>query len=118
MTGGVAVILGPVGRNLGAGMSGGYAYVLDLDEAMVNGELVDLGPVPREHDATLREIVRAHETHTKSTVAAELLADWPAALIRFTAVIPRDFQRVLEATRRAQANGEDVDQAVMQAART
>jgi glutamate synthase (NADPH/NADH) large chain len=99
-------------------MSGGYAYVLDLDEAMVNAELVDLTPVPREQEAALRKTVAAHAAHTKSTVAAELLADWPAALTRFTAVIPRDFQRVLKATREAQANGEDVDAAVMAAART
>jgi glutamate synthase (NADPH/NADH) large chain len=118
MTGGTAVILGPVGRNLGAGMSGGYAYVLDLDEAMVNAELVDLTPVPREQEATLREILIAHQAHTQSTVAATLLADWPAAVARFTAVVPRDFQRVLKATREAQANGEDVDAAVMAAART
>ena len=48
MTGGVAVILGQVGRNLGAGMSGGYAFVLDLDESIVNGEMVDVSAVPRE----------------------------------------------------------------------
>jgi glutamate synthase (NADPH/NADH) large chain len=64
MTGGVAVILGPVGRNLGAGMSGGYAYVLDLDESVVNGELVDVAAVDREHAARLRAIVEDHYAHT------------------------------------------------------
>ncbi|WP_349259806.1 glutamate synthase large subunit [Jatrophihabitans sp.] len=118
MTGGVAVILGEVGRNLGAGMSGGYAYVLDLDEGQVNTELVDITPVDREHAAVLRGIVEQHRTHTDSPVAAALLADWATASQRFSVIVPRDFQRVVEATARAEANGEDVDKAVMAAART
>jgi glutamate synthase (NADPH/NADH) large chain len=117
MTGGIAVILGPVGRNLGAGMSGGYAYALDLDESLVNGEMVDVSAVPFDHSDGLREIVGRHGAYTDSAVAAELLADWPAALARFRVVIPRDFQRVIDATRKAEANGEDVDEAVMAAAR-
>jgi len=118
MTGGVAVILGEVGRNLGAGMSGGYAYVLDLDEGQVNTELVDITPVDREHAVVLRGIVEQHRTHTDSPVAAALLADWATALQRFSVIVPRDFQRVVEATARAEANGEDVDKAVMAVART
>jgi glutamate synthase (NADPH/NADH) large chain len=117
MTGGTAVILGPTGRNLGAGMSGGYGYVLDLDRALVNGELVDLEPVTVDEADRLRDIVEAHVAYTDSGVGAELLADWAAALGRFTAVVPRDFKRVLEATQRANASGEDVDAAVMAAAR-
>jgi glutamate synthase (NADPH/NADH) large chain len=113
MTGGAAVILGPVGRNLAAGMSGGYGYVLDLDESLVNPELVDVTEVPREHATRLREIVTAHAAHTDSAVATRLLTDWPAAVTRFRVIVPRDYQRVLEVTRRAQANGEDVDAAVM-----
>ncbi len=118
MTGGVAVILGEVGRNLGAGMSGGYAYVLDLDDAQVNTELVDIAPLDREHATMLKEIVERHHTYTGSAVAAGLLADWPQAATRFRVIVPRDFQRVVEATARAKANGEDVDKAVMLAART
>jgi len=117
MTGGTAVILGPTGRNLGAGMSGGYGYVLDLDRKLVNGELVDLEPVPADEADRLKQLVEAHVTYTDSAVGAALLADWPGALGRFTAVVPRDFRRVLEATKRAKAAGEDVDQAVMAAAR-
>ncbi|HZZ96755.1 MAG TPA: glutamate synthase large subunit [Jatrophihabitantaceae bacterium] len=117
MTGGVAVILGPVGRNLGAGMSGGYAFVLDLDESIVNGDMVDVSAVPSEQASTLYDIVTAHGAYTDSAVAARLLADWPAALARFRIVIPRDFQRVLDATAQARANGEDVDAAVMAAAK-
>jgi glutamate synthase (NADPH/NADH) large chain len=112
MTGGLAVILGPTGRNLAAGMSGGFAYVLDLDERLVNRELVDLEPASGEHADRLRAVVRDHERYTSSH-----LAGWPAALRRFSVIVPRDYRRVLETTRRARAMGEDVDAAVMSAAR-
>ncbi|MGH8861717.1 MAG: glutamate synthase large subunit, partial [Jatrophihabitantaceae bacterium] len=118
MTGGLAAILGPVGRNLGAGMSGGYAYVLDLDESQVNTELVDIADVGSGHDARLRELVAAHASYTGSAVALDLLRDWAAASRRFRVIVPRDFQRVVEATERARASGEDVDTAVMAAARS
>jgi glutamate synthase (NADPH/NADH) large chain len=117
MTGGVAVILGPTGRNVGAGMSGGYAYVLDLDPALVNGELVDVEPLTDDDVARVRAVVEAHVAATDSAVGAALLADWPAAVPRFSAIVARDFRRVLEATRRARAEGADVDAAVMAAAR-
>jgi glutamate synthase (NADPH/NADH) large chain len=116
MTGGVAVILGPTGRNVAAGMSGGYAFVLDLDRAQVNPELVDVEPVAPDFADLLHGIVAAHAEYTDSPVAAGLLADWDAALRRFSHIVPRDYRRVLEATERARANGEDVDIAVMAAA--
>jgi glutamate synthase (NADPH/NADH) large chain len=116
MTGGVAVILGPTGRNVAAGMSGGYAFVLDIDETLVNPELVDVQAVAPEFDELLHGIVSAHAGYTDSPVAAALLADWPAALRRFSHIVPRDYRRVLEATERARENGEDVDAAVMAAA--
>ncbi len=118
MTGGTAVVLGPTGRNLGAGMSGGYAFVLDLDERLVNGDMVDVLDVPMEDQQRLHEIVSAHASYTGSVVAAALLIDWTSALGRFRLVMPRDFRRVLDATRTAQENGEDVDTAVMAAARS
>jgi glutamate synthase (NADPH/NADH) large chain len=117
MTGGLAVILGPVGRNLAAGMSGGYAYVLDLDVELVNRELVDIGDVDAVAAARLHGVVAAHARYTGSAIAAALLSDWPRALGRFSAIVPRDFRRVLEATARAEADGADVDSAVMAAAR-
>jgi glutamate synthase (NADPH/NADH) large chain len=118
MTGGTAVILGATGRNVGAGMSGGYGFVLDLDPAAVNADMVDVRAVPAGEVDRLRAVITAHRQYTGSAVAAQLLADWPAALARFSAVIPRDFQRVLDATAQARAAGEDVDAAVMAAART
>ena len=73
----------------------------------VAGELADV----------LREIMYEHASCTESPVAATLLNGWPYALSRFGAIVPRDYRRVLDATRRARAAGEDVDVAVMAAAR-
>jgi glutamate synthase (NADPH/NADH) large chain len=111
MTGGRAVVLGRTGRNFAAGMSGGYAFVLDLDEGRVNGELVDLGRVDGERVEELRGLLQRHAEETGSTVAEALLADWPAALARFTLVMPSDFKRVLEARAEAIEDGLDEDQA-------
>ncbi|HYT09567.1 MAG TPA: hypothetical protein VEL73_02795, partial [Mycobacteriales bacterium] len=117
MTGGRVVVLGRHGRNLAAGMSGGVAYLLDLDLAGVNGEMVDIEPVQPEDAPGLRAIVARHAAETGSTVAAALLADWPAALTRFCAVVPRDYKRVLAATRLAEQTGRPVEEAIMEAAR-
>jgi glutamate synthase (NADPH/NADH) large chain len=118
MTGGYAVILGPTGRNLGAGMSGGLAFVLDLDRDLVNGELVDVEDITGELENVLREIVHEHASRTGSPVAEALLNSWSGAPSRFSAIVPRDYRRVLDATRRARDAGEDVDVAVMAAARS
>ena len=117
MTGGRVVVLGPHGRNLAAGMSGGVAYVLDLAEARVNPEMVDVEPLTTADAADLRGIVAAHAEATGSAVAAALLADWAAAQSRFAKIMPRDYKRVLEATRRAHATGQPVEDAIMEAAR-
>ncbi|MFF0146382.1 glutamate synthase (NADPH/NADH) large chain [Amycolatopsis sulphurea] len=117
MTGGRAVVLGPTGRNVAAGMSGGAAYVLDLDRAKVNGEMVDLLPPDAEDLAWLKEIVRKHHDHTGSAVAASLLGDWTRRAAAFTKVMPRDYRRVLDAAKAARAAGRDVDEAIMEAAR-
>ncbi|HZJ04188.1 MAG TPA: glutamate synthase large subunit [Nocardioidaceae bacterium] len=111
MTGGRVVILGPTGRNFAAGMSGGGAYVLDLDEGRVNPELVELGPVPDEAADELATVVRRHFEETDSPVAQALLEDWTAALERFTQVMPRDYKRVLEVQAKALDEGLDEDQA-------
>jgi glutamate synthase (NADPH/NADH) large chain len=117
MTGGTAVILGPTGRNLGAGMSGGIGFVLDLDLGKVNPELVDVEPMTTQHAGALSAILTAHLQLTGSAVAGELLADFGRALGRFSVIMPRDYKRVLQATSQARAAGTDVDEAVMAAAR-
>ncbi len=113
MTGGTVVVLGPVGRNFAAGMSGGTAYLLDLDPMLVNRELVDLRPVG--DDSLLRSLIEQHYKETDSALAESLLSDWDTS--RFTVVVPRDYQRVLEAMRLASSEGRDIDAAVMEVAR-
>jgi len=114
MTGGRVVILGPVGRNFAAGMSGGVAYVLDLLRIRVNMEMVDLDQVEEDDAKFVREVVERHHAETGSAVAARLLADWDPG--RFTKVMPKDYKRVLSAASQAEREGRDIDEAVMAAA--
>ncbi|MQA63273.1 MAG: glutamate synthase large subunit [Actinophytocola sp.] len=116
MTGGRAVVLGPTGRNLAAGMSGGVGYVLDLDPEQVNDAMVDLQTPTTEDLAWLKEAVERHSAYTGSAVAASLLGDWPRRSAAFTKVMPREYERVLNAMRIARAQGRDVDEAIMEAA--
>ncbi|MBV9205566.1 MAG: hypothetical protein JO037_09220, partial [Actinobacteria bacterium] len=114
MTGGRVVILGPVGRNFAAGMSGGIAYVLDLLRIRVNMGMVDLDPLDDADAGFLREVTERHYEQTASAVAARLLADWDPG--RFTKVMPKDYKRVLSAASAAEREGRDVNEAVMAAA--
>ncbi|MDG4832050.1 glutamate synthase-related protein [Solwaraspora sp. WMMD1047] len=115
MTGGTVVVLGPTGRNLAAGMSGGTAFVWRLDRRKVNPELVDLAPLADDERVTLHNLVQRHFAETDSAIAEELLKRWPEAVEEFTAVVPRDYRRVLEIMKAAEAAGRDVDEAVMSA---
>jgi glutamate synthase (NADPH/NADH) large chain len=117
MTGGRVVVLGGTGRNVAAGMSGGIGYVLDLDPALVNTEMVDLHRPSADDLRWLRDVVQTHYELTGSTIASSLLGDWPRRSAAFTKVLPRDYQRVLEAERIARAQGRDVDEAIMEATR-
>ena len=119
MTGGRVVVLGPTGRNLGAGMSGGMAFVWDPDGRLAgtyNGEGVDLEPVSAEDRVWLEDRVTLHCDETGSTVAERLLDNWIVASEQFVTVMPKDYRRVLEATERAVAEGRSVEEAVMEAA--
>ncbi|MBO2449766.1 glutamate synthase large subunit [Actinomadura barringtoniae] len=118
MTGGRAVILGPTGRNVAAGMSGGIAYVLDLATERVNPEMVELEPLDDADRDFLRTAVEGHFAETGSTVAEKLLAHWDEALARITKIMPRDYKRVLDAKAQAEAEGRDVDEAIMAAAQS
>jgi glutamate synthase (NADPH/NADH) large chain len=109
MTGGTAVVLGHTGRNFAAGMSGGLAYVLDLRPELVNQELVDLMPLRAEDETLLRDLLARHLTWTESAVARRLLDEWEHARSRFTLVLPRDYQRVLDVRTEAAEQGLDVD---------
>jgi glutamate synthase (NADPH/NADH) large chain len=113
MTGGLAVILGGTGRNLGAGMSGGVAYVLDLQESQVNLEMVDLDPLDPLDIDQLKSLIVRHVEETDSSVGAALLIEWDSSVRRFTKVMPQDFKRVLRLREEALARGEDPVLAVM-----
>jgi glutamate synthase (NADPH/NADH) large chain len=117
MTGGRVVVLGRTGRNMAAGMSGGIAYVLGLNPAKVNTEMVQLQDLEPEDLVWLHTVVARHAQHTDSTVANSVLSDWPRRSAQFTKIMPTDYQRVLEATRMAKAEGRDVDHAIMEASR-
>jgi glutamate synthase (NADPH/NADH) large chain len=116
MTGGTAVILGPTGRNIAAGMSGGRAFVLDLDTAIVNTEMVDVLAVPADQREVLRAIVSSFHVETGSEVAALLLKNWETEVARFSLIMPRDYARVLAAIEKANREGLPVDEYVMEVA--
>jgi glutamate synthase (NADPH/NADH) large chain len=108
MTGGRVVVLGPTGRNFGAGMSGGIAYVLDVDgtfDTRVNYDMVELESLDADDVDFLRSTVARHHEFTDSDVAKRLLADWEASLGHFRKVMPRDYKRVLTTLREAEAAG-------------
>jgi glutamate synthase (NADPH/NADH) large chain len=100
MTGGRVVILGQTGRNFAAGMSGGYAYVLDETNEFnirCNLESVELEPVHSDEDAAeLRTLIERHYQFTKSEVAERILENWGIYLPHFIKVMPTDYKRVLK----------------------
>lgn len=114
MTGGLAVILGGTGRNLGAGMSGGTAYVHDLRpervnrEALASGELTLL-PLESADVEILTDLLRKHVAETDSTLAARMLADLDATMAAFVKVLPRDYAAVLKTRQEAVDEGLDPD---------
>ena len=114
MTGGVAVILGPTGRNFAAGMSGGIAYVWDPDDKFLtrcNLATVELEQVITDADvAELRELIEAHQRTTGSTVAENILNDWNRAAQQFIKVIPTDYKLAIA---EQEAEGRDEEPAVV-----
>jgi glutamate synthase domain-containing protein 2/glutamate synthase domain-containing protein 1/glutamate synthase domain-containing protein 3 len=98
MTGGRVVVLGPTGRNFGAGMSGGIAYVYDDCNAFANccnTELVELESLSEHDEAELKDLIAEHAERTGSPVAQRMLDDWEASVRRFLKVMPRDYKRAL-----------------------
>jgi glutamate synthase (NADPH/NADH) large chain len=119
MTGGTVVVLGATGRNVAAGMSGGVLYVYDPDGLLpnrLNTELVDLEALDDDDVTLVADLVSRHAELTGSPLATRLTKEIDHAIRSFAKVMPRDYRRVLEATRRALAEGRDVDAAVMEAA--
>jgi glutamate synthase (NADPH/NADH) large chain len=114
MNGGRVVILGAVGRNLGAGMSGGYAYVYKLRDSSVNAEALRgdelrlLSP-SADQASELRELIGLHESETGSRIARLILENFESELANFTVVMPTDFASVREILADAESAGIDPD---------
>jgi glutamate synthase (NADPH/NADH) large chain len=120
MTGGRVIVLGATGRNFGAGMSGGIAYVFDPEETFatrLNPEMVSLEALEDEDVEFLQSTLRVHWAETDSSVARAILDAGNDALGHFRKVMPKDYRKVLEATAAAVAAGTDIDEAIMEAAR-
>ncbi len=120
MTGGKVAVLGPTGRNFGAGMSGGVAYVYDPDKTFytrVNHEMVDLDRPGKAELAELRTMIEDHVQNTDSALGNRLLQAWEDEAARFVVVMPIDYKRVLQAQRYAEETGSDPVVAVMEASR-
>ncbi|WP_297096231.1 glutamate synthase large subunit [uncultured Draconibacterium sp.] len=109
MTGGKAVILGKTGRNFGAGMSGGIAYVLDIDgtfPALCNKGMIQLERVTdNEEQEELKAMIQKHKDKTESTVAEYVLSDWEETVGKFVKVIPTDYKRMLTYIEEARKTG-------------
>ncbi|MCH7229829.1 glutamate synthase large subunit [Glycomyces sp. L485] len=97
MTGGTVLVIGPTGRNFAAGMSGGVAYVWRLDEGRTNTTLVDLDELGAADIDLVHNLLLRHGRATGSSVAADLLGNWPKAASGFTKVIPTEYKAVLAA---------------------
>ena len=98
MTGGKAVILGSTGRNFGAGMSGGIAYIYDIDGNFVNNcnnETFEIETLLKEDEKDLKDLIKKHLDYTESNVASTILKGWDNEKAKFVKVMPTDYKRVL-----------------------
>jgi len=100
MTGGAVVVLGTTGRNFAAGMSGGFAYVLDVDGEFArrcNPSMVDLEPlVPESEDeASVKRLIENHARYTNSKRASQVLEKWSEYRARFVKIFPKEYRRAL-----------------------
>jgi glutamate synthase (NADPH/NADH) large chain len=115
MTGGKVVVLGQTGRNFAAGMSGGIAYVVDLNVENVNSEMVELESLDDNDKEFLSSILKDYLEETDSPLAKQLLED--KEFKKFTKVMPREYKRVLLAQAKAKKDGTDPMEAVMEVSR-
>lgn len=115
MTGGTVIVLGNTGRNFAAGMSGGRAFVLDLDVRLVNTEMVDILALPGDQEEIVKSHISKFYAETGSNIAGELFKNWQSAKKRISMVMPRDYARVLDVMAKAQREGLPIESAVMAA---
>ncbi len=115
MTGGKVAVLGPTGRNFGAGMSGGVAYLYDEHHdtaTRCNLQMAAIEQLDASDAETLKTMLENHAINTRSTHAARLLREWETTLPRFVKLMPKDYKRVLTAIQQATASGLTGDEAL------
>ena len=115
MTGGKVVILGKTGRNFAAGMSGGVAYILDEQGDFANRcntQMADIEPLDEEDREIIYQMIQKHADYTNSQKATKVLASWQEFAPKFVKVMPRDYKRVLQAIKKAIAEGLSGDDAL------
>jgi glutamate synthase (ferredoxin) len=119
MTGGKVVVLGQVGRNFAAGMTGGTAYVYDLENNFkdkVNSEMVELDYLTETEDEMLiKTMIKEHLKYTGSERAAEILNNWQKSKKKFIRIMPKDYQRMIKAIANFEAQGLEKEAALMSA---
>jgi glutamate synthase (NADPH/NADH) large chain len=100
MTGGIAVILGKIGRNFAAGMSGGIAYIYNeqgvFDEKKFNLEMVELENLQVDDEKNILSLIKSHYNYTNSQLAKKIIDDWSISSTRFIKVMPTDYKKALE----------------------
>ena len=99
MTGGRVVIIGKTGRNFGAGMSGGIAYVYDAEgdfDKRCNLDMVELEKLTQEDKLLIQSLISSHEKYTGSPSAKEILGNFTREIKRFIKVMPIEYKRILE----------------------
>jgi glutamate synthase (NADPH/NADH) large chain len=123
MTGGTVVVLGSTGRNFGAGMSGGVAYLYDRDgdvDRRVNPEMVAIEILTDADRDQLKTLIKRHQEMTGSQTAERMLSSWSVEVSKFRKIMPTDYRRVLEVLESAEREGLSESEAisrVMEAAR-
>lgn len=115
MTGGEVLVLGRIGRNFGAGMSGGYAYILDCDERYVNTGLVELRSANDDDLKRIKELVEQHVLHTNSPKGRHILENWNNFTNRFTKVVPVAYEDMHNAIERFMNDGLSLEDAQLAA---
>ena len=119
MTGGRVVVLGRAGRNFGAGMSGGIAYVLDESgdfAKRVNTQMVGIEKLEAGVEiAEVKKLITTHLNYTNSPRARQLLDQWDLTVPKFVKIMPKDYKRMLACIDRAQGQGLTGDEAIMAA---
>jgi glutamate synthase (ferredoxin) len=116
MTGGKVVVLGSTGYNFAAGMSGGTAYVFDVNgdfDKRCNQDMVSLGAIEdKMEQEELRCMIEKHKKYTDSKLAEKILLDWQSSIKKFVKVLPLDYKEMLNEIERAKSEGYEGDEVV------